>query len=46
MQRNSLWTRTAKALGKLLAGVVTLPDNPRQAAAQKGWNDYPRFPLF
>lgn len=46
MQRNSLWTRTAKALGKLLAGVVTLPDSQRQDAARKGWNDYPRFPSF
>ena len=42
-----LWTRTTKALGKWLSGVVTLPEDPRYRAAKKSdSNDYPRFPAF
>ncbi len=45
-QRNSVWTRTTKALGKWLAGMVTLPENPRRAAVKANHDDYPRFPAF
>jgi len=41
-----LWNRTAQALGKLWAGVVSLPDDRRQTAARAVWTDYPRFPPF
>jgi hypothetical protein len=36
------WNRTSKALGKLWAGVVSLPD--RQA--RRDDRDYPIFPPF
>jgi hypothetical protein len=39
-----LWNRTAQALGKLWAGVISLPDDRRQTAAR--WTDYTRFPPF
>jgi hypothetical protein len=38
-----LWNRTARALGKFLAGVVSLPDARRHSRA---WSDYPTFPPF
>ena len=38
-----LWGRTTKALGKLLAGMVALPDQPR---ARRDDRDYPIFPAF
>ncbi|HTW52501.1 MAG TPA: hypothetical protein VME45_11500 [Stellaceae bacterium] len=38
-----LWSRTARALGKLFAGVVSLPDDRRQTGR---WNDYPTFPPY
>jgi hypothetical protein len=41
-----LWSRTAQALGKLWAGVVSLPDDRRQTAVRAVWTDYPRFPPF
>jgi len=40
-----LWGRTARALGKLWAGVVSLPDDRRQTAART-WSDYPIFPPY
>jgi len=40
-----LWNRTAQALGKLWAGVLSLPDDRRQTAART-WTDYPHFPPF
>ena len=40
-----LWRRTTEALGKIWAGVVSLPDRlPR--AAERDFRDYPRFPMF
>jgi hypothetical protein len=42
-----LWNRTAQALGKLWAGVVSLPDDRRQTSAERAaWTDYVRFPPF
>jgi hypothetical protein len=38
-----LWSRTARALGKFFAGVVSLPDDRRQTGR---WNDYPTFPPY
>jgi len=38
-----LWNRTSKALGKLLAGMVSLYDERRE---QRPWTDYPRFPPY
>ena len=38
-----LWGRTTRALGKLFAGMVSLPDR-RQT--DRGWNDYPHFPPY
>ena len=40
-RKNGLWNRTTQALGKLWAGVVSLPDNRRQVD-QAVW----RFPPF
>jgi len=40
---SSLWGRTTKALGRLLAGVVSLPDRPNTRAADR---DFPIFPPF
>ena len=40
-----LWNRTAQALGKLWAGVISLPDDRRQTA-DRAWTDFPRFPPF
>jgi len=40
------WHRTAQALGKLWAGVVSLPDDRRQIVGQHSWTDYTRFPPF
>ena len=37
-----LWTRTTRALGKLLAGMVS--SNDRRQAGR--WNDYPHFPPY
>jgi len=42
-KRPGLWGRTAKALGKLLAGMVALPDRPQ---ARRDDRDYPIFPPF
>jgi hypothetical protein len=41
-----LWNRTTKALGKLLAGMVSLPEDPRRKADRGVWTDYPHFPPF
>jgi hypothetical protein len=41
-----LWRRTTKALGKLWAGMLTLPEDPRRAANEELWTDFPRFPPF
>jgi hypothetical protein len=42
-----LWSRAAQALGKLWAGVVSLPDDRRQPNGQTTpWTDYPRFPPY
>ncbi len=41
-----LWRRAAQALGKLWAGMVSLPDDRRPIAAQRARNDYSRFPPF
>ena len=37
-----LWGRTTKALGRLLAGMVTLPERQQT----RGDRDYPIFPPF
>jgi hypothetical protein len=46
-QRNTktsgLWGRTTKALGRLLAGMVSLPERPQ---ARRDDRDYPLFPPF
>ena len=41
-----LWNRTTQALGKLWAGMVSLPDDRRQKVAPGSWTDYARFPPF
>jgi hypothetical protein len=41
-----LWHRAAQALGKLLEGMVSLPDDQRIAARRSAADDYPRFPAF
>jgi len=41
-----LWNRTAQALGKLWAGMVSLADDRRQKSAAAMWTDFPRFPPF
>ena len=41
-----LWARTSQAIGKFLAGMVSLPDERRQPATSTVWTDYPRFPSF
>jgi hypothetical protein len=41
-----LWSRTTKALGKLWAEMISLPDNRRSNAERAVWTDYPRFPPF
>jgi hypothetical protein len=47
MMTKQLLQRTAKALGKLWAGMITLPDDRRQVAAVRdSWKNYPRFPAF
>lgn len=43
--RSGLWGRTARALGKLWAGVVSLPDDRRQTG-ERMWSDYPIFPPY
>jgi len=45
-QSTGLWARTAQALGKLFAGVVSLHDDRRQATNHAHWTNYPRFPAF
>jgi hypothetical protein len=40
-----LWTRATKGLGKFLAGMVSLPEDPRRKD-QGAWTDYPHFPPF
>jgi len=45
-QRQGLWNRTTQALGKLLAGVVSLPDDRRPNPARVTWTDISRFPPF
>ena len=41
------WHRAGQALGKLFAGMVSLPDDPRTVAARRSAADaYPRFPAF
>ena len=44
-QRKGLWNRTAHALGKFWAEMVSFPDN-RKAANQAVWTEFPRFPPF
>jgi hypothetical protein len=39
-----LWNRAAQALGKLWAGMVSLPDDRRQTS--RTWHDYPTFPPY
>jgi hypothetical protein len=39
-----LWSRTTRALGKLFAGMVSLPDDRRQTS--RAWDDYPHFPPY
>jgi hypothetical protein len=40
-----LWSRAAETLGKIWAGVVSLPERlPR--AAERDFRDYPRFPMY
>ena len=39
-----LWSRTTQALGKLFAGMVSLPDDRRHTG--RAWNDYPMFPPY
>ena len=41
-----LWHRAAQALGKLFAGMVSLPDDQRIAARRSAADAYPRFPAF
>jgi hypothetical protein len=41
-----LWHRAARALGKLFAGMVSFPDDPRPAARRAAADAYPRFPAF
>ena len=42
-----LWTRTAQAIGKFFAEMVSLPDERRHPATRTAaWTDYPRFPSF
>jgi hypothetical protein len=40
-----LWTRTTRVLGKLFAGMVSLPDDDRRHTG-RAWSDYPIFPPF
>lgn len=40
------WHRAGQALGKLFAGVVSLPDDQRPAARRSAADIYPRFPAF
>ena len=39
-----LFTRTTKALGKLLAAMVPSPHSRKPLEAT--WKDYPRFPAY
>ena len=39
------WSRATRALGKLWAGVISLPERS-PGAAQRDLHDYPRFPFF
>jgi len=41
-----IWGRTAQVLGKLWAGVVSLPDNRRPDAVRTSSTGYPIFPPF
>ncbi|HWD60608.1 MAG TPA: hypothetical protein VG308_20155 [Stellaceae bacterium] len=41
-----LWGRATQALGKLWAGMVSLPDDRRQDATRAAWTDFSRFPPF
>lgn len=41
-----LWSRAAQTLGKLWAGMLSLPDDRRQPSSQAPWTDYPRFPPY
>jgi hypothetical protein len=44
MSSTGLWARTAKALGKLWHGMLTLPEQrPNQRQLDQ---EYPRFPAF
>jgi hypothetical protein len=36
--------RAAQALGKLFAGMVSLPDDRRHTS--RAWNEYPLFPPY
>lgn len=45
-QTVGLWHRAAQALGKLLVGMVSLPDDQRTAARRSAADAYPRFPAF
>jgi hypothetical protein len=38
-----LWSRTTKALGRLLVGMVSSPDRPQ---TRRDDRDYPIFPPF
>lgn len=42
----SLWSRTAQALGRLWAEMISLPDDRRQPAERAVWTELPRFPPF
>jgi hypothetical protein len=44
IRTTKLWSRTTKALGKFIAGVVALRAQPRAIAARD--EIYPRFPMF
>jgi hypothetical protein len=44
--KSSFLSRTAQALGKLWAGMLSLPDDRRRTASHPMWNDIPRFPPF
>jgi hypothetical protein len=39
-----LWSRTTRALGKLFAGMVSLPDDRRHTS--RAWDEYPLFPPY
>ena len=40
-----LWTRATHTLGKLWAGVLSLPDRS-PGAFERDFDDYPRYPWY